>query len=154
MPGDTPLTGVMCVQPFTLTVTLGLVTRGTGPLCIEHFHRIAGRALAGEPEEDLLESASSSRFSTQILDCPDSADPSVLDDGDPVTESFRDFECVSRHHDGVPAPYILAEQVFQNSRCLWIESDHRLVDDDHVGAMDERARDDELLSHAVTVALS
>src|SRR5688500_50726 len=57
------------------------------------------------------------------------------------------------HHDRVAAPRVLAEQVLQDSRGLRIETDHRLIDDDHVGFVNERAGDDELLAHAVTVAL-
>ena len=38
-------------------------------------------------------------------------------------------------------------------RRLRIEPDHRLVDDDDVRTVHERARDDELLPHAVAVAL-
>src|SRR5438034_3521406 len=48
---------------------------------------------------------------------------------------------------------VLAEQVLENARGLRIETHHRLVHDDHLGTMHERARDDEFLPHAVAVAL-
>ena len=51
------------------------------------------------------------------------------------------------------ATRVLAKQILENARRLRVETDHRLVDDDHLGAMHERARDDELLPHAVAVAL-
>ena len=41
----------------------------------------------------------------------------------------------------------------ERARCLRIEAHHRIIDDDHLGLVDERARDDELLPHAVAVAL-
>ena len=122
-------------------------------LCIENFHRIARRALASELEENLLEPAAARGLVAQILNRPDSADLSLLDDRDAVAQSLRDFERVRGHHDGVAAPHVLAEQILENSRRLRIESNHRLVDHDHFRPVDERAGDDELLPHAVAVAL-
>src|ERR1700682_4042764 len=116
-------------------------------LCIKHFHRVAGCALSGELEEDFLEPAPTRRLVAEILDRPHCANFSLLNDRDPVAQRLRDFEGVRRHHDGVPATDVLAEQVLQDARGLWIESDHWLVDDDHFRSMDERARDDELLPH-------
>src|SRR5256714_989984 len=127
MPGDTPLTGVMWVQPFTFSVSLGVPTRGTGPLCIEDFHRVARGSLTCKSEEDLFEPAPARCFCPQILDRPDSANLSMLNDRDPVAESFRDLERVRGHHDGVSATDVLAKQILQNARRLWIEPDHRLV---------------------------
>src|SRR5438132_12206313 len=51
------------------------------------------------------------------------------------------------------ASHVFAEQILENSRRLWIESHHRLVDDNHVRLVNKSARDDELLSHAVAVTL-
>src|SRR5204863_9323316 len=66
---------------------------------------------------------------------------------------FRDLECVRRHHDRVPAPRVLAEELLQNLRGLWIEADHGLIYDDDFRPMHERAGDDQLLPHAMAVAL-
>ena len=52
-----------------------------------------------------------------------------------------------------PRLRVFAEQILENARRLRVEADHRLVDDDHLGPVHERARDDELLPHAVAVAL-
>src|SRR5258706_13509292 len=60
---------------------------------------------------------------------------------------------MSGHHDCVTALQVLTEQILEDSSRLRIEPDHRLVDDDHFGPMNERARDYQLLPHAVTVAL-
>jgi len=63
MPRDTPDTGVRRIQPFAFGVSIEAAPGDAGSLCIEHFHRVARRALAGEPEEDLLESATARRLS-------------------------------------------------------------------------------------------
>src|SRR5688572_9080869 len=48
---------------------------------------------------------------------------------------------------------VLAEEVLEDSRRLRIQTHHGLVHDDHFGSMHERAGDDQLLPHAVAVAL-
>src|SRR3954468_23132636 len=118
---------------------------GSGSLCIEDFHSVARGALAGQLEEYLLEPAAARRLGAQILDGPHRADLSVLDDGDPVTQRLRDLEGMGGHHDGVAAPHVLPEQVLEDARRLGVETDHRLVDDDHLGTMNESAGDDQLL---------
>src|SRR6267378_2888652 len=57
------------------------------------------------------------------------------------------------HEHGSATAHELPEDVLQQSRGLGVEPDHRLVDDDALGAMDQRARDDQLLAHAVAVRL-
>src|SRR5215216_2472704 len=81
------------------------------------------------------------------------ANDAALNDADPVTEGLRDLERVRRHHDRISAPDVLAKQIFERARGFRIETDHRLVHDDHVRTMYERTRDDQLLAHAVAVAL-
>ena len=72
---------------------------------------------------------------------------------DAIAHRLGDLERVRRHHDRVAATRVLAKEILENARRFRIEADHRLVDDDHLGAMHERARDDQLLAHAVAVAL-
>ena len=81
------------------------------------------------------------------------ANHAALNDPDAIAHRLRDFERVRRHHDRVAAMRVFAKEILENARRLRIETDHRLVDDDDLGAMHERARDDQLLPHAVAVAL-
>ena len=48
---------------------------------------------------------------------------------------------------------VFSEKIFEYARRFRIEADHRLVDHDHFRAMHKRARDDQLLAHAMAVAL-
>src|SRR5438105_6368692 len=122
-------------------------------LSIEDFHRLARRAFARQLEENLFESTSTRSLSAQLLDRPHRADLPLLDDCDPVAERFGYLQRVRRHHYGMAASDVLAEQVLENPRRLRVEPHHRLVDDDDLWSMDERAGDDQLLAHPVTVAL-
>src|SRR5450759_2425590 len=122
-------------------------------LCIENFHRIPRRALTRELEENLLEPSSPRGLVAQILNRSDTPDLPLLDDRDAVAQRLRDFERVRGHHDGVAALHVFAEQILENARRLRIEADHWLVDHHHFRSMNERARDDQLLPHPVTVAL-
>src|SRR5689334_166904 len=60
---------------------------------------------------------------------------------------------MGRHHDRMPAACVLAEEILEDLRGFGVETDHRLIDDDDFGAVYERARDDQLLTHSVAVAL-
>ena len=77
----------------------------------------------------------------------------MRDDRHAIAHRLGHFERVCAHHDRVAAPRVLAEQILEDPRRLRVESDHRLVDDDHLRPMHERTRDDQLLAHAVAVAL-
>src|SRR5438477_11474039 len=121
-------------------------------LGIEHIHRFASRSFAGELQENLLETTAARRLLAQVLNRSHRADFSLLDDCDPVAQSLRDLQCVRRHHDGVAAPHIFAKQILEDSRRLWIQSYHRFVDDNYLGPMNEGARYNQLLPHAVAVA--
>ena len=121
---------------------------------IEDLDELARRVLAGEPQEDLsspvrarVGAARSSSIVPQARITP----PWMI--ADAVAQRLRHLERVRRHHDRVAATRVLAEQILEDARRLGIEPDHRLVDDDHLGPMHERARDDQLLPHAVAVAL-
>ena len=52
-----------------------------------------------------------------------------------------------------PRVHELPEEVLEEARALGVEADHRLVDHDHLRAVHQRARDDQLLAHAVAVGL-
>src|SRR5688572_1900471 len=112
------------------------------------------RVVTRQSQEDLLETFfASGGVSAEIghrAACPDL---SVLNDGDAIAETLRDLERVRRHHDRVTAARVFAKEILQHLRRLRIEPDHGLVDDDHLGTVEKRARDDELLPHAVAVAL-
>jgi len=77
----------------------------------------------------------------------------VLDDRDLIAHRLRDFERVRAHEHGAAAIDELPEDVLEESRRFGIEPDHRFIDDDAFGAVNQRARDDELLAHAVAVRL-
>jgi hypothetical protein len=76
-----------------------------------------------------------------------------LDDADAIAQCLGDLEGVRRHHDGVPAARVLAKQILERARRFRVQADHRLVDDDDLRLVHERARDDELLPHAMAVTL-
>ena len=122
--------------------------------CIEDIDQRAGRVLAGQLQEDLLR-AHRARLGarTEFVHRATRAKHAALHDRDAVAHRLGDLERVRRHHDGVAATSVFAKQILDDPRGLRIESDHRLVDDDHLGPVHERARDDELLPHAVAVAL-
>src|SRR6185436_7710248 len=80
-------------------------------------------------------------------------DDAALNDRDAVAEGLRHLERVRGHNNRVPASRVLAEQVLERASRLGIETHHRLIHDDHFGLVHERARYDELLAHAVAVAL-
>src|SRR3954469_5148948 len=121
---------------------------------VEDIHELPCSILTGQSEEDLLEAARARlRPSAQLVHGAARAHLSALDDTDAIAHRFRDFEGVRGHHDRVSTPRVLAEEILENACRLRVESHHRLVDDDHLGPMHERARDDELLTHAMAVAL-
>src|ERR1051326_40933 len=60
---------------------------------------------------------------------------------------------MSRHHDRMTAARVFAEEIFEDLRGFGVEADHRLIDDDDLGAVHERARDDQVLTYPVAVAL-
>src|SRR5207248_4216042 len=123
-------------------------------LCVEDIDQLARRILARQLEEDVLEASRAAfRVTTQLVHRPASANLSTLNNGDALAQRLCDFQRVRRHHDRVAAACILSKQILEDLCRLWIQSHHRLVDDDDVGAMHERARDDELLPHAMAVAL-
>src|SRR5437762_39800 len=80
-------------------------------------------------------------------------DLAVLDDRDLVAHRFGDFEGVRAHQYGAAATNELPENVLEQSRRFGVQPNHRLVDDDAFGAVNEGARDDQLLPHAMAVSL-
>jgi len=114
----------------------------------------AGGVLAGEPQKDLLQSVHPRLgVRAEVVHRPAGANHAPLDDADAVAHRFGDFERVRRHHDRVAAPRVFLEEILEDARRLGVEADHRLVDDDDFRTVHERAGDDELLAHAVAVAL-
>src|SRR5215212_51224 len=121
---------------------------------IQDVHEFAGGVFSGELEKNILEPfCSSCRLRAQLFHRSERANFSGLNDSNSVAHRLGNFERVRRHHDSMSAACVLAEKVLQNARCFWIESNHWLVDDDDIGLVNERARDDELLPHSVAVAL-
>src|SRR6266542_659278 len=121
---------------------------------IEHVHEFAGGVLSGELEENLFQSGRSARrFGAQLGHRAQRANLPALDDSDPVAHCLRDLERVRRHHDRVTAARVLAEQILEDACRFRIQSDHWLVNNDHVRLVNERAGDDQLLPHSVAVAL-
>jgi hypothetical protein len=76
-----------------------------------------------------------------------------LDDPDAVAHVLSHLERVRAHEDGAATLGELLEEILQQSRALRVEADHRLVHHDHLGLMNQCARDDELLPHAMAVRL-
>src|SRR6266550_3767943 len=145
-----------CINPGDGGGSVATGVTGTATarsLGIQDLHCFARRPLTRELEEDVLQSPAARRQGAQVVDRSHRADLALLDDRDPVAQRLRDFECVRRHHDRMSTTYVLAEKILEDSRCLGIESDHWLIDDDHLGSVNEGAGDDQLLSHTVAVAL-
>jgi hypothetical protein len=112
------------------------------------------RILASEPQEDLLQPLGVRiGVLAQLVHRTARADGPLRDDRHPVAQRLRDLEGVGAHHDRVTAMGVLAEQVLENSRRLGIEPHHRLVHHDHLRPVHEGAGDDQLLAHAMAVAL-
>src|SRR6266568_1056858 len=156
--GDAGSFGVAATEPGiseAVDSSVGVASVASEPssLRIEHIHRFSRRALSGELEEYLFQATPTCSLRAQLLNRPDSADFPVLNDRDAVAERLGHLERVGGHHDSVSTPHVLAEQILENPRCLRIQTDHRFIDDDDFGSMNERARDYELLPHPVAVAL-
>src|SRR5678816_377581 len=121
---------------------------------VEDIDQRAGSVLARETKEDVFQSGVA-RFGVgaQLGHRAQGANLSTLNDPDAIAHGFRHFQRVRRQHDRVAAVGVLAEQILEDARRLGIEPHHRLVDDDDLWPVHERAGDDELLPHAVAVAL-
>ena len=111
------------------------------------FSPVSRRKICSSP------SVPDSALRAQLVHRAAGADRPVRDDRHAIAHRFRHFERVRAHHDRVAAARVLAEQILEDLRRLRVEPDHRLVHDDHFGPVHERARDDQLLPHAVAVAL-
>jgi hypothetical protein len=121
---------------------------------LENLDELARPVVARVAQEDLLQPLRSRvGAAPQVVHRATRADRPLRDDRDAVAERLGHFQRVGAHHDRVPASRVLAEQVLEDARRLGIEPDHRFVDDDHLGAVHEGTRDDQLLPHAVAVAL-
>src|ERR1044072_4611228 len=89
----------------------------------------------------------------QLIHRAERANVSALNDADAIAQRLRDFQRMRRHHDRVTTVRVLAEEILQDARSLRVQPDHGLIHDDDFRAMHEGARDDQLLPHAVAVAL-
>src|SRR5687768_7516431 len=72
-------------------------------------------------------------------------DAAAVDDGDAVADGFGDRKRVRGQEDGLAVVGEAAEELFDLSLGEGVEADHRFVDDEHGGVVDERRDDDELL---------
>src|SRR4051794_23539604 len=123
-------------------------------LGVEDIDQLARCVLSSESEEDLLQAHRARvRGRAEVGHRTGGANDAALHDRDSVAHRLGDFQCVGGHHDRVSTPRVLAKEVLEDARRLGVETDHRLVDDDYFRAMHKGARDDELLAHAMAVAL-
>jgi hypothetical protein len=76
-----------------------------------------------------------------------------LDDGDPVAEGFRHLEGVGGQEDRAALVHEGLKEVLEEPSRSRIQAHHGLVHDDELGLVDERRGDEELLAHAVRIAL-
>src|SRR6266566_880634 len=130
-------------------------SRGPASLVVptaQHLHKVAHLRPAGELPEQLLEArVAGAVLLAQVVYRALGDDLAVLEDRDAVTHRLRHLQRVGAHEHGTVALHELAEDVLQQSRRLGVEAHHGLVHDDALRPVDEGARDDQLLAHAVTV---
>src|SRR5215207_4869359 len=74
-----------------------------------------------------------------------------MHDGNAVTHRFGNLERVGAHQHSAATFHELAEQVLEKARAAGVESHHWLVHDDDFGPMHQGSRDNQLLSHTMTV---
>ncbi len=118
----------------------------------QYLDQVAHLRASGELEEQLLEACvAGAVLLPQVVHGPFGDDPAVLEDRDAVAHRLRHLQRVRAHQHGAAARHELAEDVLEEPRRLWIEPHHRLVHHDALRAMDQRARDDQLLAHPVAV---
>ena len=84
----------------------------------------------------------------------DRDDLAAVDDRDPVAQRFGFVHVVRGERNGKPgvAPQLL-EQIPHGAPALRVESDSRLVEEQHLGRMDEPARDLQPPAHPARVSL-
>src|SRR5690606_14379149 len=75
----------------------------------------------------------------------------LANDPHSIAEPFDDLEGVRAHQDGAAAIDEAPEQGLEDARTLGVETDHRLIDHDHLGPMNEGTGDDQLLAHSVGI---
>ena len=72
----------------------------------------------------------------------------VVDDGDPIAELVGLFHVVRREHDGLALRVELAHDVPQREAALRVEARGRLVEEEHIGIVEDRPGDHQPLGHA------
>ena len=72
-------------------------------------------------------------------------DPAVVDDGDAVAEAFGLFHQVRRQKDGLAAFADVTHQIPDGTPGLWIEPSGELIEEHHLGAIDECEGDEQPL---------
>src|SRR6266704_2787982 len=118
----------------------------------QHLDQVAHLRAAGELQEELFQAGvAGAVLASQIVHGSFRDDLAVLDDGDALAHRLRHLQTVRAHEHGAAAADELTENVLQQPRRLGVEAHHGLVHDDALRPVDEGARDNQLLAHAVTV---
>ncbi len=80
--------------------------------------------------------------------------PAAGDDADAVGHALGDFEDVRGHDDGAAGGDALAQHVLDLARGAGVEAGQRLVEDDELGVVHQRAGERHLLPHALGEAFA
>jgi len=75
----------------------------------------------------------------------------MVNDSDTVTEIFGNLQRMGGHEDGRSAFGQFTEKVLDHSDSGRIETDHRFIDNDHPGFVQQRRGNDQPLFHAVGI---
>ena len=103
------------------------------------------------PPTSSTNALSSDRAFAQVFERPESVERALLEDRDLLAELLDDLEDVTREQDRRAAFAERREDVFDGAARDGIDAFERLVEKEHVGSVDERGGERDLLLHAEAV---
>ena len=84
----------------------------------------------GKGEEDIFQWPGFAAFTAKFFAAADSDEASLVHNADAVGHFFRDAQLVCRQQDRHAGAGSFLEQIFDNTRVLWVEADHGFVDNE------------------------
>src|SRR5437870_4487247 len=110
-------------------------------------------ATAGQVEEDLLQRLPVlSDHVSELLQAAHGDQPTVVDDGQPGAHPLGDLQDVGGEEHRLPLPAEVLEDVFHLPGALRIEAHRGLVEEEHLGVVQEGRGERDFLAHAPRVA--
>jgi hypothetical protein len=93
---------------------------------------------AGEFEEDFFKGVvGTSALAADFVECPEGDEFAVVDDADAVGQFLGDAQRVGGEEDGGAVARAFFQRVFDDAGVTRVKADHRFVDDDDFGLMEE-----------------